>query len=262
MRDLASMSKKGSKKPVREDEIIRYAQQLQGYGLSNEQIDKSLDKKFGKTWQGYRELEKLRGKVSKAKPKEKVKPKGPPKGLPPGREPAPELPAKKAVEPPIEAPVQPKVSPIEASLVPQEKGYAPSGTPPGDVVSELTPNPWLPAFTPNYQAIYNPWLSMISQPSYTDPSWYLRAESPYPSGMQYTQSTFQPYQPQSYGMSGFYQQPFGMGLGYSASNPYMSGNTFNQYSPNSPIGGGMLGNAAKGLSPVAIGGMLGRNYYS
>jgi hypothetical protein len=254
MRSLAMSAKKKSKKPVREDEIIRYAQNLKNSGFDNETIDRSLDKKFGGTWQGYRAVEELREKVAKADKSSEPRPAGLPSGLPPGREPVEEsaAPIKKVLPPILKTPVEPEpVSPVEASLVPQETGYAPSGTSPGNVKSELTPNPWLPAFVPNYQGFYNPWLSMLSQPSYTDPNWFLRAESPYPQGMQYTQPTNWQTPVQNYGMSGFYQQPFGMGLGYSA------GNLFSQ---QGSIGGGMLGNMGKGLNTVPLGGMLGQRY--
>jgi len=188
-----------------------------------------------------------------------------------------------APPPPPDEPSGPEVPPVQTP-----PGYPPSGTPPGTEVSELTPRPNLPAFVPNFSNIFGvlnqPRGAQAGQPTYVDPSYYFRAEDPYPGPIDYSQywggiggsqtgrAPFPPVDSMQMGNTFQPQKPISMGIGGGGfpnmgsmttgmSNPMMSGNTFGQFAPNSAIGGGMLGSQARGFSPRTIGGMLSRNYF-
>ena len=150
-------------------------------------------------------------------------------------------------------------------LVPGYPGFPVSAAPPGTSTSMLTPRQALPAFIPNYEAFFNPMSTMGSQPSYVDPRWFHRIEDPY-SGPINQMPAAQPATPWQTGFSpkkGVISKIPSLGnmVMSGMSSPLMSGNTFGQFSPRGSIGGGMLGNMGKGITPVPIGGMLSRNYY-
>ena len=83
--------------------------------------------------------------------------------------------------------------------------------------------------------------------------------SMFPPGML-PYGNFQSYQPPS---GTGYQSPFsgsgGLQDAFSAS-PYFSGNSFG-FDQQGAVGGGMLGNLGKGLTPRPMGGMLSRGYF-
>ena len=153
-------------------------------------------------------------------------PTPPPAGRPPGS--LPTVPT---------APASPAVTPV----IPQAPGMPLSGAAPGNIVSELTPNPWLPAFVPNLSAFFQPQTTFGTQPSYSDPNWFRRAESAYPGAISMNPLDY-------YGGGAASAQPLSSGLNFG-------------FDQRGPIGGGMLGMMGKGLTPRAIGGMLSRGYF-